>query len=348
MENPSTDDEDDEGTPSETGMPDPAGERIVTVDSERDGDRLDRVLADAMSELSRSRIQALIRDGRVHATDGRTVSDASERVKRSARYRIDIPPPEPALPEPQAIPLTIVFEDAHLIVIDKPAGLVVHPGAGNRDGTLVNALLYHCGDDLAGIGGVARPGIVHRIDKDTSGLLVVAKTEPAHVGLSALFERHDIERRYRALVLGLPEPLRGTIDRPIGRHRSDRIRFTVTAGGQGKNAITHYRVLSQHDMAAAEVECELETGRTHQIRVHMASIGHPLVGDPLYGAGRRGRPRGLSKDAARAAEAFPRQALHARILGFDHPVTRETLCFESPEPPDYAALRDALGLAKTG
>lgn len=347
MENPPTDDEDDEASPSETGVTATIGDNLVTIDSERAGDRLDRVLADAFSDLSRSRLQALIRDGNVLTTDGRTVSDPSERVKPGATYRVAIPPPEPALPEPQAIPLSIVFEDDHLIVIDKPAGLVVHPGAGNRDGTLVNALLYHCGDGLAGIGGVARPGIVHRIDKDTSGLLVVAKTEPAHTGLSALFERHDIDRRYRAIVLGLPEPLRGTIDKPIGRHRTDRIRFTVTTGGQGKSAITHYRVLAQHDIAAAEVECVLETGRTHQIRVHMAAIGHPLVGDPLYGASRRGRPRGLSKEAALVAEAFPRQALHARVLGFDHPITGENLRFSSPEPTDYAALREALGLPRT-
>jgi 23S rRNA pseudouridine1911/1915/1917 synthase len=326
---------------------DPPTTHTISIDGQRAGERLDRVLADVLADLSRNRVQALIRDGQVRASGERTVSDASERVKPGTVYEVSVPPPEPAAPKPQDIPLAIVFEDADLIVVDKPAGLVVHPGAGNRDGTLVNALLHHCGGSLVGIGGVSRPGIVHRIDKDTSGLLVVAKSDRAHAGLSDLFARHAVDRRYRAIALGLPEPLRGTIDQPIARHPTDRIRFATTRADRGKAAITHYRVLAQSDIAAAEVECVLETGRTHQIRVHMASIGHPLVGDPLYGAPRRGRPRGLEPDAARAVEAFPRQALHARVLGFDHPVTGETLHFTSPEPDDYRALREALGLSRT-
>ncbi|NMM43139.1 RluA family pseudouridine synthase [Rhodospirillaceae bacterium KN72] len=313
---------------------------------EDDGKRLDRFLADRIDTLSRSRIQALLKDGHVRTAEGRTVSEASGRVKQGTVYLVDLPPPEPALPEAQDIPLSVVYEDAHLIVVDKPAGMVVHPAPGNRDGTLVNALLHHCGGSLQGIGGVLRPGIVHRIDKDTSGLLVAAKTDKAHAGLSELFHEHDIDRRYLAVVIGVPDPVRGTIDENIGRHPTDRIRFTVVGPHSGKHAVTHYTTLSQTDMSVALIECRLETGRTHQIRVHMSHIGHPLVGDPLYGKASRTRRAALTKPFREAVDAFPRQALHAGVLGFRHPVTGQDLHFVSPPPPDFDGLMSQLGLKK--
>lgn len=316
----------------------------LTVSEDGAGKRLDKFLADGLTDLSRSRVQALLRDGYIRTESGGTLSDASARVKSGDTFDITIPAPEPALPEPEDIPLHVVFEDPHLIVINKPAGMVVHPAPGNRSGTLVNALLHHCGDSLQGIGGVLRPGIVHRIDKDTSGLLVAAKSDAAHAGLAALFAAHDIERRYRALVIGIPEPVQGTIDENIGRHPSDRIRFTTVGEFSGKRAVTHYRLLSQSDMAVSEIECELETGRTHQIRVHMASIGHPLIGDPLYGRTTRSRRSALTKEKRMAADAFKRQALHAQSLGFVHPISGEEHRFEAPAPQDYSDLKSALGL----
>jgi len=231
-----------------------------------------------------------------------------------------------------------VFEDEHLLVVDKPAGLVVHPAAGNRDGTLVNALLHHCGGSLSGIGGVARPGIVHRIDKDTSGLLVVAKTDVTHEGLARQFAAHSIDRRYLAIVSGVPKTADGTVDAPLARSAANRKKIAIVAGRRGKRAVTHWRRVSVLRDAAL-VECRLETGRTHQVRVHMASIGHPLVGDPVYG--RAGKTHGkLLKDLQ-----FHRQALHAAELGFIHPVTERRLSFASAMPADMQQLFKALGVS---
>jgi 23S rRNA pseudouridine1911/1915/1917 synthase len=243
----------------------------------------------------------------------------------------------PAHNEPQAIPLTIVFEDEHLLVVDKPAGLVVHPAAGNFDGTLVNALLHHCAGQLSGIGGVARPGIVHRIDKDTSGLLVVAKTDVAHEGLAKQFAAHSIDRRYLAIVSGMPKATSGTVDAALARSATNRKKIAIVEVGRGKRAVTHWKRLKPLGEAAL-VECRLETGRTHQVRVHMASIGHPLLGDPVYG--RSGKTHGkLLKELQ-----FHRQALHAAELGFTHPATRLRLSFTSPMPPDMQELMAALGV----
>ena len=248
-----------------------------------------------------------------------------------------VPEPAPAHNEAQDIPLTIVFEDEHLLVVDKPAGLVVHPAAGNLDGTLVNALLHHCGGSLSGIGGVARPGIVHRIDKDTSGLLVVAKTNVAHEGLARQFAAHSIDRRYLAIVNGIPKAKEGTIDAPLARSAANRKKIAIVEGRRGKRAVTHWKRLNVLKDAAL-VECRLETGRTHQVRVHMASIGHPLVGDPVYG--RAGKTHGkILKELQ-----FHRQALHAAELGFIHPATKHRLSFSSPMPPDMQELFNALGI----
>lgn len=315
-----------------------AGPHRVTAGEAEAGERLDRVLAAALPGLSRSRLQALIAAGAV-AEGGRVIDDASTRVKPGQVYDVAVPAPVAATPRPQAIPLAIVYEDREVVVLDKPAGLVVHPAAGNPDGTLVNALLAHCGGDLSGIGGVARPGIVHRLDKETSGLMVVAKTDAAHAGLTAQFAGHALARRYVAVVRGVPRPARGTIDAPIGRSPHNRKKMAVVRGG--KPAVTHYatdRVLARG--AAALVTCRLETGRTHQIRVHMAHIGHAVVGDPLYG----GAPRGADPAAA-AMRAFPRQALHAAGLEFRHPTTGEALSFTAPLPKDVKQLIDRLATA---
>jgi 23S rRNA pseudouridine1911/1915/1917 synthase len=308
------------------------------------GERLDRFLAARLPEFSRARIQALMRAGRV-LSGGRTLEDPAGRVN-SGEIVIEIPPPEPAEPAAQAMPLAIVYEDADLVVIDKPAGLVVHPAAGHAEGTLVNALIAHCGTSLSGIGGVARPGIVHRLDKDTSGLLVVAKNDAAHRGLSAQFADHGragpLLRAYRALAWGAPSLPRGTVDAPLGRSAKNREKIAVRA--DGRRAVTHWQVLERFDAAdAALLECRLETGRTHQIRVHLAHIGHPLLGDDVYGAGHRTKASRLSEHAKAALAALGRQALHAAELGFAHPVTGETLRFESPMPQDMARLAAALG-----
>ena len=309
------------------------------------GERLDRALAAARPELSRSRIKALIEQGhlKLGASDksGATIKDPAQRVKPGQVYLLEIPPAAPAQPQGQAIALDIVYEDDDLIVIDKPAGMVVHPAPGNPDNTLVNALIAHCGDSLSGIGGERRPGIVHRIDKDTSGLIVAAKNDAAHQALSAAFAAHRIERAYLCLVWGVPSPSSGEIEGNIGRHPVDRKRMAVVSKG-GKPAVTRYRVLKSFGLGAALVECRLLTGRTHQIRVHMAKIGHPLIGDPIYGkptAARRGR---LSPEARKAAEAFPRQALHAALLGFDHPRTGRHLRWESESPEDFQGLERRL------
>jgi 23S rRNA pseudouridine1911/1915/1917 synthase len=297
--------------------------------------RLDKALADA-SGLSRARVQALIEEGRVEVA-GRPAASASLKVAAGTPFRINIPPASPAEAAPEDIPLAIAFEDEHLIVVDKPAGLVVHPAAGNLSGTLVNALLHHCRGQLSGIGGVARPGIVHRIDKDTSGLLVVAKTDAAHEGLAAQFAAHSVHRRYIAVVAGHPSPPEGTIEARIGRSDADRKKMTVLPNNssRGKSAVTHYKVMQRLE-SSAQIECRLETGRTHQVRVHCASIGHPLLGDPAYGR----TPKVLRPLLERLG--FARQALHAAELGFRHPVTGEMVQFRSNLPQDMIELIDQL------
>jgi 23S rRNA pseudouridine1911/1915/1917 synthase len=302
------------------------------------GMRLDRWLADSLPELSRSRLQSLIEQGAL-SSGGSVVHNASRKVKEAEDYALLVPEATPAAPEAQDLALDIVYEDEHLIVIDKPAGLVVHPAAGNPDRTLVNALLHHCEGSLSGIGGVKRPGIVHRIDKDTSGLLVAAKNDHAHHVLAAQFAEHSIERVYLALCHGVPLPRHGKIEGNIGRHPIDRKKMAIVSGG-GKTALTFYKVERVFGEWAALVECRLATGRTHQIRVHMTALGHPLIGDPLYGRSRR---TGTMTDAAKALlQSFPRQALHAKILGFRHPTSGELLHFESKIPRDFSSLIDSL------
>ena len=310
------------------------------------GVRLDRFLAQALPDLSRSRLQSLIAEGAV-MLEAEKIWDGNRRVKPGEAYEILIPEPAPATPQGEDIPLTVVYEDKDLIVIEKPAGLVVHPAAGNPDGTLVNALIAHCGKDLAGIGGVARPGIVHRLDKDTSGLLVAAKNDRAMASLAKQFAAHAIERAYRAVVWGSPRLGEGRIEGQIGRSPFDRKRMAVLRG-QGKEARTRYRVIERYGDPerpfASLVECRLETGRTHQIRVHLTHLGHPLIGDPQYGRARQPpRPKTPAEEKAFAAAAhFPRQALHAYVLGFQHPSTHKVMRFESRWPPDMAALIDSL------
>ena len=309
------------------------------------------MLAALLPELSRSRLQELIGKGALER-DGRTIKDPNHRVKGGETYSLSIPPAAKATPQGQEIPLSVVYEDKDLIVIEKPAGLVVHPAAGNPDGTLVNALIAHCGEGLIGIGGEARPGIVHRLDKDTSGLLVAAKNERAMTSLAKQFANHTIERAYHAVVWGAPRAGDGVIEGDIGRSPFDRKRMAVLRGG-GKSARTRYRVVETFGPPgrplASLVECRLETGRTHQIRVHLTHLGHPLIGDPQYGRARQ-PPRAKNPDEekafARMAE-FPRQALHAFVLGFQHPSLHKSMRFESPWPADFAGLVEALrGLKK--
>jgi 23S rRNA pseudouridine1911/1915/1917 synthase len=320
-------------------MTEPTQHRF-TIDQSLAGQRLDKALAALVPDLSRSRLKALILDGHVCLGD-KPSSDVSHAVKAGDRIVLTVPEPENATPEGQAIPLTIVYEDTDLIVIDKPAGLVVHPAAGNPDKTLVNALIAHCGESLSGIGGVKRPGIVHRLDKDTSGLMVAAKTDAAHAGLSEAFARRDIERAYVAVVWGVPSPPSGQISGDIGRDPKNRKKMAVVTRG-GKAALTAYKTLRRFGDVAALVECRLATGRTHQIRVHMTQIGHPLIGDPVYGRSRKRRLSGLSPETAAALSGFARQALHARVIGFDHPVTGRHLKFESECPIDISDLLKAL------
>ena len=308
----------------------------VRLDAAHAGWRLDRALALAVPTLSRERLKALIRSGAVE-TGGQVVRDPATRVRGNESLSVAVPEPQPAHNVPQDIPLKVVFEDEHLLVVDKPAGLVVHPAAGNLDGTLVNALLHHCAGNLSGIGGVARPGIVHRIDKDTSGLLVVAKTDVAHEGLAKQFAAHSIDRRYLALVSGVPKASHGTVDAPLARSATNRKKIAIVEGQRGKRAVTHWKRLEVRRDAAL-VECRLETGRTHQVRVHMASIGHPLLGDPIYGGSRKTHGKLLTE------LGFHRQALHAAQLGFVHPVTRSRLSFSSPMPADMQELFNALGV----
>ena len=306
------------------------------------GQRIDRFFAEHIPALTRSRVKTLIEAG--HASrDGIRITAASEPVRPGALYRLSPPAPVAATPDAQAIPFPILYEDADLLVLDKPAGLVVHPAPGNEDGTLVNALLAHCGDSLPGIGGERRPGIVHRLDKDTSGVMVVAKTESALAALSAAFAARDLDRAYLALCWGLPNPAAGEIEAAIGRDPRERKRMAVGTRG-GKPALTRYRIIGQYQAAVALLEVRLATGRTHQIRVHLASRGHPVVGDPLYLRRVPAAARALDDATRRALLDFPRQALHAARLGFAHPRTGEPLSFHTPPPPDMQALLERLGL----
>src|SRR6266446_7607494 len=322
-----------------------SGHRIEIDSGDEDaGLRLDRALQRHLPDLSRSRLKQLILSGGVTG-DGAVRRDPAQRVRAGQHFMLVVPDPVEPTPAAQPILLTVRFEDPHLIVIDKPAGMVVHPAPGNPEGTLVNALLAHCGPSLAGIGGVRRPGIVHRLDKDTSGLLVAAKTETAHRALSHDFVLRRVERAYSAIVWGVPAPAAGEIVGNIGRSPANRKKMAVVADTRGRSAVTRYRVErrfgGQPAGAAALIECRLLTGRTHQIRVHLAHIGHPLIGDPAYGtrAGRRLVHSGIGTGPAGLAIAgFPRQALHARLLGFIHPVTGERLNFDSPLPADMAGL----------
>jgi 23S rRNA pseudouridine1911/1915/1917 synthase len=328
----------------------------AVIDAAEAGVRLDRALAARFEELSRSRLKALILAGHV-TVSGRTIRDPSHHVNAGDRVTIELPPAEPAEPGPEAIPLVIVYEDDDLIVIDKPRGLVVHPAAGNRTGTLVNALIAHCGASLSGIGGVRRPGIVHRLDKDTTGLMVVAKNDRAHRSLAAQFADHGrtgpLERGYLAFAWGAPDRPKGTIDKPIDRHPRARERMAVRP--EGRQAITHWEVMERYppsspasrSAVASLLACRLETGRTHQIRVHLAAIGHPLLGDVVYGPGFKTKAAKLPPAAKDALQALSRQALHAYLLGFEHPSTREPMKFRSELPPDLARLRHALAAELT-
>ncbi len=316
-----------------------SGQLDLILTAEAAGERLDKTLAAQWPGLSRARLQALMAEGRL-TRDGAVISDPSSR-SRPGRYQLHIPEVLAAEPQAEPIPLVVLFEDAHLIVIDKPPGIAMHPAPGSETGTLVNALLHHCAGSLSGIGGVARPGIVHRIDKHTSGVVVVAKTDAAHQGLSALFAAHDIERAYVALTRGALLPPSGTIEGAIARSTHDRKKMALVRSG-GRHAITHYRVEQvfgpQEKPLAARVSCRLETGRTHQIRVHLASRGAPCLGDPVYGSGAPAQ----AVRTAMAAAGLTRQALHAAVLGFAHPITGAALRFESPLPTDMAHLERAL------
>jgi 23S rRNA pseudouridine1911/1915/1917 synthase len=312
--------------------------RILTATAGPDdaGQRLDKFLASRLPELSRARVQDLIEAGEV-TRDDEVITEGSSRVKPGQSYAVHLPAPRPASPEAETRALEVVFEDEHLLVIDKPAGLVVHPAPGHARGTLVNALLAHCAGSLSGIGGVLRPGIVHRIDKDVSGLLVVAKHDRAHIGLASQFSVHRIERAYEAITWGVPPRPSGSIDRPIGRHPRDRKRMAVLESG--KRALTHYRLLEAFGTLAARLEAVLATGRTHQIRVHLATLGLGIIGDPVYRP--RRRPP-VSADLQRHVASFGRIALHACRLGFEHPVTGEWQRFERAPPPCFDVLRARL------
>jgi 23S rRNA pseudouridine1911/1915/1917 synthase len=322
----------------------------VLVGDDNGGRRLDQVLAAAMPDFSRSRLQALIREGAL-TIDGVVIGDPGRKVKPGERCSLVVPAARKAVPEPEAMELAVVYEDAHVIIIDKPAGLVVHPAAGHESGTLVNALIAHCGDSLSGIGGVRRPGIVHRLDKDTSGLLVVAKSDLAHRGLSEQFKSHGedgrLERRYLALVWGAPLRQHGTVDAPLARSRTSRTKIAVTRGMDGRHAVTHFEVLERFTgedgkPLACLLGLTLETGRTHQIRVHMAHAGHPVMGDPVYATGFRTSASRLGTNARNALAQLDRQALHAANLRVEHPATGRVLAFESPLPDDMQLLLNSL------
>jgi 23S rRNA pseudouridine1911/1915/1917 synthase len=313
----------------------------ATATEDDEGKRLDQFLAEALDGLSRSRLKALIEEGRV-TRSGVRIARPAEKVRAGETIELALPAPAPARPLPQAIPFAVLYEDADLIVLDKPAGLVVHPAPGNQDGTLVNALLAHCGDSLTGIGAERRPGIVHRLDKDTSGVMVVAKTELASAALTQAFAARDIDRAYLALCWGLPNPAVGEIEGDIGRDPRERKRMAVRTAG-GKVALTRYRLLGSHLGAVSLLECRLATGRTHQIRVHLAHRGHPLVGDPVYLRRLPAAAKLLPAALRTQLLDFPRQALHAYRLGFVHPRSGETLSFQTPLPNDMRALLDLLG-----
>lgn len=323
---------------------------VLDVDEADAGRRLDHILAGKIGHLSRSRLQALVRQGCV-SVNAEAVQDPGAKIKSGGHIHVWVPPPEPAEPKPEQIALNVVFEDDALIVVDKPAGLVVHPAPGHHSGTLVNALIAHCGASLSGIGGIRRPGIVHRLDKDTSGLLVVAKTDAAHQNLMAQFAAHGrdgkLERRYRALVWGGFDHPTGTIETALGRSSANRVKIAVVAEGRGQHAVTHYKVMARYkgqdgSVNASLLDVQLETGRTHQIRVHMAHVGHPVMGDPVYGAGFKTRANRLPEDARTAVFALKRQALHAAVLGFEHPTLKQPMHFESEPPKDLSAVQSAL------
>ncbi len=298
--------------------------------------RLDKFLASRLPDFSRSRLQALLADGQV-CRDGVQIAEGAARVKPGQRFSVSVPPLKPAAPEPEAVPLDVLFEDEHLLVLEKPAGMVVHPAPGHHSGTLVNALLAHCEGSLSGIGGVQRPGIVHRLDKDVSGLMVVAKHDKAHIGLSAQFTVHSIDRAYEALVWGVPDQAEGKVDRPIGRHPKDRKRMAVVANG--KRAVTHFKLLEAAGLSAARVRLVLETGRTHQIRVHLGTLGLGILGDPIY------RPRRIpkvSEELQKNLRSLKRITLHACRLGLKHPISQEKLFFNRPAPLVFSALFDQL------
>jgi 23S rRNA pseudouridine1911/1915/1917 synthase len=326
----------------------PSGRMSFATTESDVGERLDRFLGLAAGArrlaLSRTRLKGLIEAGHV-TIGGQVVRDAAARLPAGALVEVEAPPPAESPLLAQALPLHILFEDRHLLVLDKPAGLVVHPAAGHEDGTLVNALIAHCGDSLSGIGGIKRPGIVHRLDKDTSGLLVVAKSDAAHQGLSALFADHgrtgSLVREYQALVWGAPPMRKGTVDAPLGRHPHQREKMAIVGKDRGRHAVTHWRLVKELG-AASLVVCQLETGRTHQIRVHLAHIGFPIVGDAVYGAGFKSKAAQLPEEGRVALARLGRQALHAAKLGFIHPATGEELLFESPPPQDFANLVKAL------
>ncbi len=310
------------------------------------GGRLDGVLAKGITAFSRSRIKDLILGGAV-SINGATITEPRHKVRTDDRILLIAPPPEAAEPEPENIPLDILYEDKHLIVINKPVGMVVHPAPGNASGTLVNALLFHCGESLLGIGGVKRPGIVHRLDKDTSGVMLAAKTDQAHQHLAAQFADHGrtgpLHRAYSAFVWGMTESARGTVDAPLGRDPNNRLKQAVRR--DGREAITHYateRRFGGDGWAITQLQCRLETGRTHQIRVHMAHIGHPLVGDAVYAPGYATKANRLPAQPKAAVLALGRQALHAAELGFEHPKSGKEMLFKAPLPPDLQALADAL------
>jgi 23S rRNA pseudouridine1911/1915/1917 synthase len=345
---------------------------VILADEDDDGFRLDKFLSVKIQNLpdapdiSRSRLKNLIKDGSVlfsakgSSDSAVKIDDPSHRVKCGESFTVEIPETVEAQPQAEKIPLEIIYEDEHLIVVNKPAGMVVHPAPGNYEGTLVNALLGHCGDTLSGINGVRRPGIVHRIDKDTSGLMVVAKSDKAHHGLAKQFAKHSLERAYQAIVWGAPNPAAGTIDETIGRDPRNRLKNAVLEydSRNGKKAITHYQLLKRLEPlrkptsygraikntlppSISIVECRLETGRTHQVRVHMAHIGYPLVGDPLYGKANPAT-KNFSQAAKKEILSFRRQALHAYLIGFKHPITKEHLKFEKPLPNDMEQLITAI------
>lgn len=338
-----------------TSVLDPNAAVTLTVGPEQAGQRLDKALALLAGEISRARLQQVIKEGGV-SLNGAVFRDGSRKVVEGDTIALVMPAAKPADPVGQDIPLNVVYEDEHLIVIDKPAGLVVHPAGGHEDGTLVNALIAHCGESLSGIGGVRRPGIVHRLDKDTSGLLVVAKNDRAHQKLAKQFADHGrtgpLQRAYLAIAWGVPRLREGTIDAPIERSTRNREKMTVVKEGRGREAITHIELLKRFppllkgldetEPLASLIECRLETGRTHQIRVHMSHIGHPLLGDQLYGSGFATKAVRLPADAQAALATLGRQALHAAILGFEHPASGEEMLFESEPPEDFANLQAAL------